>query len=186
MTRPKFSKQKTKQTTNNMGKRKVHVLTTAADLAFKADFKRANLIVDQILKDNPHDTKALLLKGAIAQASGECRKMILCAEKILKQDRNNISALNDAGDYYFYKGQYVRALKFYNRAAGLLRRGFYSLDRKSEIFDTWTGMVECFLNRGLNKKALFCIDEGIKLNPRLRQFKKEIHEQKRDKNKEYF
>jgi tetratricopeptide (TPR) repeat protein len=88
-----------------------------------------------------------------------------CYEKILQLDPENTVAHIDLGDYWEQKGDYDTALKLYNRAITLLKRGVFYNSYAEECEEAFWSKSELLKTVGKTDEYYLCIAEGLRLCP---------------------
>ena len=146
---------------------RIKILEAARSLAtLEHDCDGAILRVDEVLRENPDDPDGLMLKGNILDLDERHEEALECYKRVLHIDPQNVAALIDMGDSHSWSGNYDEAVKFFDRALGVLRQGKYYLDPRDELESAYRGKLGALREGGKSEEARACELEMHRLFPR--------------------
>lgn len=110
-------------------------------------------VLEAILRENPDDLDALMLKGNILDMDGNHEEALKFYQQALNLDPDNVPALIDFGDCIAWLGRYQEAIGYYERALELLKQGKFYLDPRDECRSAYRGKLEALRDSGQVEKA---------------------------------
>ncbi len=96
-------------------------------------YKEAEIILEQRLKDNPDDDKALFQKAFIVDLKNNYKQLLKREDKILKNDPDNVSALINKGFALANLGQEEEAIKVADKVLKIDPDNLLALGSKAYI-----------------------------------------------------
>lgn len=127
----------------------------------RKDFKEAEELLVEHLKNNLEDTKSRLLTSLIHMAKGDVLGAITPLEEILKYDSSNDSALHSLADYYYFTLNLNRAVEHCDKYLGITGTRTSAVAIKVRRVK-----VQSLYAQGKFENALNEIDNLLKLNPK--------------------
>jgi tetratricopeptide (TPR) repeat protein len=137
---------------------RIILLERAKNLSIvERQYDKALEIISKLLESDRKDIDALRLKGNILDLMGSdpiqdvtetsgamdnFEKARECYEEILRIDPQNTLALIDMGDYWEQMGDYEIALKFYDKAIELLKKGHFYISYEDEMEEAFSSRSE--------------------------------------------
>ncbi len=109
--------------------------------------------LEAILRENPNDLDALMLKGNVLDMDGNHEEALRFYQQALSLDPDNVSALIDFGDCVAWLGRYQEAIGYFDRALELLRQGKFYLDSREECKSAFLSKLEALRDSGQVEKA---------------------------------
>lgn len=122
------------------------------DFYDKGDIEKSKNIVKEILSENDEDIYALNVMAAISGNEKKYTKTITYANKVLKIDENNGTALSWKGWAYIRKNNIKEAEKCLDAAV-----------KESNDYDTFSDLAECKLELKKNDEAMYYLLKALEI-----------------------
>lgn len=145
------------------------------------DYEKALKEVATVLKDNPLDIDALILRGNILDLSERFEASRSCYDAVLRQDGNNTRALIDMGDWFSRQGRVKKALSSYDRALTLLKNGVFYLSRSEELEEAYLDKILLLREAGRLDEAQQTVNQALASCPRFEAPRLQKKKQKKGK-----
>jgi tetratricopeptide (TPR) repeat protein len=149
------------------GGKKLHVWRAVWRAVWDLDFlkegpKQLRLIEDYLKTTSPDDKDLLRLKGNILDISLQYKESAKVYRRLLKLNRYDTLALADLGDSYYNRKKYGKAVKYYDQALMLLKKGRhgmgpYAYRDKDEEFIEACKKAEALLDQADHAKRLIAL-----------------------------
>lgn len=133
---------------------RIRILEAArAQATLEHDTEGAIRMLEAMLRENPDDLDALMLKGNILDMDGNHEEALNFYQQALNLDPENVPALIDFGDCIAWLGRYQEAIGYYDRALELLKHGKFYLNPRDECKSAYLGKLEALRDSGHVEEA---------------------------------
>ena len=129
---------------------------------------RALRSIDEALAAHPGEPDLLLLKGHLLDRLGEYQEARRLYAQAVRRDAGNVVAAIDLGHSYYYACRPAGALRWYERAVGLLQAGHSWAVWRAEWEEVHWSMALTLAEVGRWQAAVACCRHGLARAPRSR------------------
>lgn len=155
------------------------LIREANKIAFKSlstarkAFEAPLIKIEKVLKSDPKNIDALLMKGNIIDLYFSSLMEIhevarSCYEEVLVFTPSNVCALIDMGDWYSIEGKYNKAIRYYDKAISFLKQGKFYRSLKKEFEEAYIGKTSALKYSKKHREAQQCAVEGLQHCPNSR------------------